>query len=46
MLIRPGIEPADLTNLVSLCRAHNRAVHEQGWRIQSADGISVVEPPL
>jgi hypothetical protein len=37
--------PTELDNLVSLCRQHHRAVHEQGWRIHIADGIVVVEPP-
>jgi hypothetical protein len=37
--------PTELANLVSLCRPHHRAVHEQGWRIHSADGVAVVEPP-
>jgi Domain of unknown function (DUF222)/HNH endonuclease len=37
--------PTELENLVSLCRPHHRAVHEQGWRIHIADGIPVVEPP-
>ena len=37
--------PTELANLVSLCRPHHRAVHEQGWRIHIADGIAVVEPP-
>ena len=37
--------PTELENLVSLCRRHHRAVHEQGWRIHMADGILVVEPP-
>ena len=37
--------PTELDNLVSLCRPHHRAVHEQGWRIHIADGIAVVEPP-
>ena len=37
--------PTELENLVSLCRLHHRAVHEQGWRIHIADGIAVVEPP-
>ncbi|HXC78121.1 MAG TPA: HNH endonuclease signature motif containing protein, partial [Candidatus Acidoferrum sp.] len=36
--------PTELDNLVSLCRRHHRAVHEQGWRIHIADGIAVVEP--
>ncbi|MFZ0180830.1 MAG: HNH endonuclease signature motif containing protein [Candidatus Dormiibacterota bacterium] len=35
----------NLANLVSLCRPHHRAVHEQGWRIHIADGLAVVEPP-
>ena len=37
--------PTELENLVSLCRPHHRAVHEQGWRIHIADGIAVVDPP-
>jgi hypothetical protein len=37
--------PTELDNLVSLCRRHHRAVHEQGWRIHMADGIPVVEDP-
>ena len=37
--------PTELENLVSLCRRHHRAVHEQGWRIHIADGYAVVEPP-
>jgi hypothetical protein len=37
--------PTELDNLISLCRPHHRAVHEQGWRVHSADGIAVVEPP-
>jgi hypothetical protein len=37
--------PTALENLVSLCRPHHRAVHEQGWRIHIADGIAVLEPP-
>ena len=37
--------PTELDNLVSLCRPHHRAVHEQGWRIHIADGVAVVEPP-
>jgi len=37
--------PTELENLVSLCRPHHRAVHEQGWRIHIADGSAVVEPP-
>jgi hypothetical protein len=35
----------EVDNLVSLCRPHHRAVHEQRWRIHIADGIAVVEPP-
>jgi HNH endonuclease len=41
----PDGGPTELDNLVSLCRPHHRAVHEQGWRIHIADGIAVVEPP-
>jgi 5-methylcytosine-specific restriction endonuclease McrA len=37
--------PTELENLVSLCRPHHRAVHEQRWRIHIADGRAVVEPP-
>jgi predicted restriction endonuclease len=37
--------PTELDNLVSLCRPHHRAVHEQGWRIRIDDGLAVVEPP-
>ncbi len=37
--------PTELDNLISLCRPHHRAVHEQGWRIHIADGMAVVEPP-
>jgi Domain of unknown function (DUF222)/HNH endonuclease len=37
--------PTELDNLVSLCRPHHRAVHEQGWRIHMADGRAVIEPP-
>ena len=32
-------------DLVSLCRRHHRAVHEQGWRIRMDDAIPVVEAP-
>ena len=35
----------ELENLVSLCRPHHRAVHEQRWRIHIADGRAVMEPP-
>jgi len=41
----PDGGPTELDNLVSLCRPHHRAVHEQGWRIHIADGIAVVERP-
>jgi Domain of unknown function (DUF222)/HNH endonuclease len=41
----PDGGPTELDNLVSLCRPHHRAVHEQGWRIHIANGIAVVEPP-
>jgi Domain of unknown function (DUF222)/HNH endonuclease len=37
--------PTELENLVSLCRPHHRAVHEQGWRIRIAEGSAAVEPP-
>ncbi|MGA7988149.1 MAG: DUF222 domain-containing protein [Candidatus Dormiibacterota bacterium] len=37
--------PTELGNLVSLCRRHHRAVHEQGWRIRMDDGVPVVEAP-
>ena len=37
--------PTELENLVSLCRSHHRAVHEQGWRIRITDGVAVLEPP-
>jgi|HubBroStandDraft_6_1064221.scaffolds.fasta_scaffold01666_5 hypothetical protein len=37
--------PTELENLVSLCRPHHRAVHEQGWRIRITDGTAVVDPP-
>jgi hypothetical protein len=36
----------DLANLVLLCRAHHRAVHEGGWRIhRRADGALAAAPP-
>jgi hypothetical protein len=41
----PDGGPTELENLISLCRPHHRAVHEQGWRIHIADGIAVLEPP-
>src|SRR5580704_2653869 len=37
--------PTELDNLVSLCRPHHRAVHEQGWRIRIDDRRAVVDPP-
>jgi len=37
--------PTELDNLVSLCRRHHRAGHEQGWSIHIADGKAIVEPP-
>jgi hypothetical protein len=38
--------PTDLGNLTLLCRAHHRAVHEGGWRLQRApDGRLTATPP-
>jgi Domain of unknown function (DUF222)/HNH endonuclease len=40
--------PTDLGNLVLLCWAHHRAVHEGGWRLQRApDGrrLTAIPPP-
>jgi hypothetical protein len=38
--------PTDLDNLVLLCRAHHRAVHEGGWRLQHRpDGRLTATPP-
>jgi hypothetical protein len=38
--------PTDLANLALLCRAHHRAVHEGGWRLQrDADGHLTATPP-
>ena len=37
--------PTELENLISLCRPHHRAVHEQGWRVHIVDGTPFVEPP-
>jgi HNH endonuclease len=38
--------PTDLANLVLLCRAHHRAVHEGGWRLQRhPDGGVTATPP-
>ena len=38
--------PTDLGNLALLCRAHHRAVHEGGWRLQrDPDGQMTAIPP-
>jgi hypothetical protein len=39
--------PTDLANLALLCRAHHRAVHEGGWRLQrQPDGrLTAIPPP-
>ena len=38
--------PTDLANLVLLCRAHHRAVHEGGWRlVRGPDGRLTATPP-
>jgi hypothetical protein len=38
--------PTDLGNLVLLCRAHHRAVHEGGWRLRrDPDGQMTAIPP-
>jgi hypothetical protein len=38
--------PTDLDNLVLLCRAHHRAVHEDGWRLaRGPDGRLTATPP-
>jgi Domain of unknown function (DUF222)/HNH endonuclease len=38
--------PTDLDNLVLLCRAHHRAVHEGGWQLQrQPDGRLTATPP-
>jgi hypothetical protein len=38
--------PTDLDNLVLVCRAHHRAVHEGGWRLQhQPDGRLTATPP-
>src|SRR5918993_4550107 len=38
--------PTDLANLALLCRAHHRAVHEGGWRLQRGpDGRLTPIPP-
>jgi hypothetical protein len=38
--------PTDLANLALMCRAHHRAVHEGGWRLQrQPDGRLTATPP-
>jgi hypothetical protein len=38
--------PTDLQNLVLVCRAHHRAVHEGGWRLgRDPDGRLTATPP-
>jgi hypothetical protein len=38
--------PTDLANLVLVCRAHHRAVHEGGWHLQrEPDGRLTAAPP-
>jgi hypothetical protein len=38
--------PTDLANLVLLCRAHHRAVHEGGWQLhRDTDGRLTATPP-
>jgi hypothetical protein len=38
--------PTDLANLALVCRAHHRAVHEGGWRLQRGpDGQWTATPP-
>jgi hypothetical protein len=38
--------PTDLPNLALLCRAHHRAVHEGGWRLErDPDGRLTATPP-
>jgi Domain of unknown function (DUF222)/HNH endonuclease len=38
--------PTDLDNLVLLCRAHHRAVHEEGWRLERGpEGRWTATPP-
>ena len=35
----------ELSNLVSLCRRHHHAIHEEGWSISISDGAAVITPP-
>jgi HNH endonuclease len=37
--------PTDLANLALLCRAHHRAVHEGGWRLQRLPDSSLKATP-
>ena len=38
--------PTDLANLILLCRAHHRAVHEGGWQLaRDPDGRLTATPP-
>jgi Domain of unknown function (DUF222)/HNH endonuclease len=38
--------PTDLANLILVCRAHHRAVHEGGWRLhRDPDGRLTASPP-
>jgi hypothetical protein len=38
--------PTDLNNLALLCRAHHRAVHEEGWQLtRGPDGRFTATPP-
>ena len=38
--------PTDLANLILLCRAHHRAVHEDGWRLgRDPTGHLTATPP-
>jgi Domain of unknown function (DUF222)/HNH endonuclease len=38
--------PTDLANLALVCRAHHRAIHEGGWRLQrQPDGQLTATPP-
>jgi hypothetical protein len=38
--------PTDLANLILLCRAHHRAVHDGGWQLaRQPDGHLIATPP-